>query len=389
MSSSSAPVSEPPATQQKPRMSRRMLLLGAGLLMGTAASVWFFMVRPVAQSAKPVAALADTRPVLVRAVNLAPASAPRVFVGTLRARVEGDLGFRVAGKIATRAVQLGDRVKAGQVIATLDATDFRLQRETAVAELDASRSSERQAEAELARILELRRQGWSTEQALDRQKAAVDEAKGRRARAERNLELATNAQSYADLRAETDGIITQLLVEAGQVVAAGQTVIRIARDGDREAQIAIPEHELDLARKGGADVTLWSRPDVAMKAQLREIAPNADAATRTFQARYLVPELPADAPLGMTVTLRLTVGDPAPVARIPLGAILNEGGGTEVFVVEASGELKRRTVTIASFDAREAVVSNGLQAGDRVVIMGVHKLRAGDKVRTITEARVG
>jgi RND family efflux transporter MFP subunit len=381
--------STPPATTPKAGRSRRMIVLGLGLLAATAGSVWFFAGQPVAQSAKPVAALSDTRPVLVRVVSLQPASQPRVLVGTLRARIEGDLGFRVAGKVASRAVQLGDRVKAGQIIATLDATDFRLQRETSVAELEASLSSEKQAQAELSRILELRRRGWSTEQALDRQKAAVDEAKGRRARAERNLELATNAQSYADLRAETDGIITQLFVEVGQVVAAGQTVIRIARDGDREAQIAVPEHELELARKGAAEVTLWSRPDMVMKAQLREIAPNADAATRTFQARYLVPELPADAPLGMTVTLRLSVGDPTPVARVPLGAILNEGGGTEIFVVEASGELKRRAITVSSFDSREAVVSKGLQNGDRIVIMGVHKLRAGDKVRTLTDARAG
>lgn len=382
----SAPVSTTPDAAP-PRRFRRIAVIGGVLVAATAASVWFFVARPVAQDAKPVAALSNTRPVMVREITLAPASQPRLLVGTLRARVEGDQGFRVAGKVASRAVQLGDRVKAGQIIATLDGTDFRLQRESAVAELTAAISSERQSQAELQRVLDLRRQGWSTEQVLDRQKAAVDEAKGRRERAERSVELATNAQSYAELRAETDGSIIGLFIEAGQVVAAGQAVIRIARDGDREAQIAVPEHELELARKGRAEVSLWSAPDALLPANLREIAPNADAATRTFQARYLVPGLPADAPLGMTVTLRLAIGDPAPVARIPLAAILNEGGGTEVFVVGKDGELSRRAVKVLSYDAQQAVIGSGLTRGDRVVIMGVHKLRAGEKVRTVSEQR--
>lgn len=381
---------ENPALKPEPRrISGRMLALIAALIAGTAASGWFFINKPVANDAKTVAAVAVDRPVMVQTVRFSSASQPRLLVGIVRARIEGDIGFRVAGKIESRAVQVGERVKTGALIATLDATDLILQRESAVAELAAAISSERQAQAELARITDLRARGWSTDQALDRQKAATDEALGRRERAERNVAIATNAQSYTELRAVHDGVITNLFIEAGQVVAAGQAVVRIARDGDREAQIAVPEHELELARSARAEVALWSAPDRHMPARLREISPTADAATRTFQARFLVNGLAPDAPLGQTVTLKLSTGDTDKVARVPLSAILNEGGGTEVYVVDASGELKRRAVRVTAFDAREAMVASGLNEGERIVTMGVHKLRAGQKVRTVADQRQG
>ncbi len=330
------------------------------------------------------------RPVQVHIVRIESLAQPRVLVGTLRARVEGDHGFRVAGKIATRKVQPGDRVRAGAVLATLDEADFRLSREAAEAELAAARSSARQAKLELERITELRGKGWSTEQNLDRQKAAMDEASGRVQRAERQVDLAINAQSYAELKADADGMIIGLFAEAGQVVAAGQPIFRIARDGDREAQVAIPEQDLQFARQAQAEVALWSDPKVALKAELRELSPNADAATRTFQARYIIRGLAPDAPLGMTVTLSLLQRDTAQGARIPLSAVVNEGNGPEVFIIDkASGELRRRPVKILSYDARFVVLGEGVGEGDQVVTLGVHTLRAGQKVRALLEPRLG
>jgi RND family efflux transporter MFP subunit len=384
------PSPENPALKPEPkRLSGRTLALVAALLAGGAASAWFFITKPVANDTKQVAAVAVDRPVLVQTVRFSESRQPRLLVGTVRARVEGDVAFRVAGKIENRVVQVGDRVKAGALIAALDATDLALQRESAVAELTAATSSERQAQAEYARITDLRARGWSTEQSLDRQKAAIDEARSRRERAERNLGIATNAQSYAELRAQHDGVVTALFVEAGQVVAAGQAIVRIARDGDREAQIAIPEHELELARTARAEVSLWSAPDRAMPARLREISPTADAATRTFQARYVLPDMPADAPLGQTASLLLSPGGSGRVARLPLAAVLNEGGGTEVFVVNNRGELARRSVKVSAFDAREATIASGLDEGEQVVTMGVHKLRVGQTVRVISTDRQG
>lgn len=370
------------------RKARRLAPIAALLLAAAGAAGWALAGKPAEKTAS--IAEGPSRPVQVQAVKIENLVQPRVLVGTLRARVEGDHGFRVAGKIATRKVQAGDRVAAGTVLAALDQTDFRLTRESAEAELAAARSSERQAQLERERGAELRSKGWSTDQAYDRQKAAYDEAVGRVTRAQRQVELATNSQSYTEIKAESAGTVIGVFAEAGQVVAAGQVIFRIAQDGDREAQVAIPEQDLLLARTAKPQVSLWSDPKTAHAAQLRELSPNADPATRTFQARYVVPGLAPDAPLGMTVTLTLAGTGATQGARIALSALLNEGGGTEVFVVDkATGALVRKPVTVLAYDARHALISAGLAEGDLVVTLGIHSLRAGQKVRPLLDAKLG
>ncbi|HRE20857.1 MAG TPA: efflux RND transporter periplasmic adaptor subunit, partial [Rhabdaerophilum sp.] len=291
-------------------------------------------------------------------------------------------------KIASRHAEAGTRVKAGDILARLDETDLRLSREAAEAELAAARSSERQARLDRDRISELRAKGWSTEQAFDRQKAVLDEASGRVQRAERQVELAQNSQSYTELKAEEDGTVIAVTAEAGQVVAAGQPVFRIAQDGDREALVAIPEQDMALAREAAASVVLWSDPARTYPAKLRELSPNADSATRTFLARYTISGLAPDAPLGMTATLALTRRDVAPVMRLPLSAVLNQGTGNEVFVLDkASGTLVRKVVKVTTFDAESAFVAGGLEEGDLVVTLGVHTLREGLKARAFALAK--
>jgi len=370
-------------------LSRRNFGIAALVLATSAAGAWFLVGRPAAEVGKPQAENLENRPVLVQKVQFATAAPARILVGTVRARVETDQGFRISGKVAERRVQAGDRVKKGQVVATLDPADLTLQRETAEAELAAAKASEKSSSAELMRVIELRAKGWSTEQALDRQRAALEEATGRRLRAERQLELARNAQSYAELLAEDDGIVVSTSVEPGQVLAAGQPVLRIAKDGLREAIVAIPEQEMDDIRKALAEASLWTDPGRSYPAKLRELSPAADPLTRTFQARFTLEGLPADAPLGMSASLSVRPAEELRVARLPLAAILNEGKGTEVFVVEASGELKRKAVQISAYEARDALVSSGLADGDLVVVLGVHKLKPGLKVRPVTEMRLG
>ncbi|MCA3634590.1 MAG: efflux RND transporter periplasmic adaptor subunit [Rhabdaerophilum sp.] len=370
-------------------LSRRNFGIAALVLATSAAGAWFLVGRPAAEVGKPQAENLENRPVLVQKVQFATAAPARILVGTVRARVETDQGFRISGKVAERRVQAGDRVKKGQVVATLDPADLTLQRETAEAELAAAKASEKSSSAELMRVIELRAKGWSTEQALDRQRAALEEATGRRLRAERQLELARNAQSYAELLAEDDGIVVSTSVEPGQVLAAGQPVLRIAKDGLREAIVAIPEQEMDDIRKALAEASLWTDPGRSYPAKLRELSPAADPLTRTFQARFTLEGLPADAPLGMSASLSVRPTEELRVARLPLAAILNEGKGTEVFVVEASGELKRKAVQISAYEARDALVSSGLADGDLVVVLGVHKLKPGLKVRPVTEMRLG
>jgi RND family efflux transporter MFP subunit len=369
--------------------TRRTLGIAALVIAAGAAGAWFLIGRPAADVAKPQVASLENRPVLVQKAQFAPVAPARILVGTVRARVETDQGFRLAGKVAERRVQAGDRVRKGQIVATLDPADLTLQRETAEAELTAAKASEKSSGAELQRVLELRAKGWSTEQVLDRQRAALEEATGRRQRAERQVELAKNAQSYAALAAEDDGIVVSASIEPGQVVAAGQSVLRIAKDGAREALVAIPEQEMEDIRKARAEASLWTDPGRSYPAKLRELSPSADPLTRTFLARFSLEGLPADAPLGMSVSLSVRPAEEQRVARLPLSAVLNEGKGPEVYVVDLSGELKRRAVQVTAYEAKDALVSGGLAEGDAVVVLGIHKLKPGLKVRPITDLRLG
>lgn len=367
-----------------PRLSSRLLKRGWLIAAFGAVAIltvgWVF-TRPVAQD--KAASLAGERPVQVQRVVLSAAEAPRLLVGTLRAKVEADQAFRVSGKVVERLVQAGERVKAGQRLLSLDKADLDSQRASTEAELTAAASAQKQAELELRRVSELRSRGWSTDQALEKQRLAFEEASGRSKRAEQQVDLAKNALGYADLQAEADGTIISITAEPGQVVAAGQGVLRLARDGDREALVAIPEQDIAGLRAKTASLSLWSTPEKTYPAQLRELSPNADPATRTYPARFSAPGLAADAPLGGTLTLTLTPQKDAKVARVPLSALLNEGGGTVAFIVGADGVVERRAVSVLSYGARDAVISAGLNEGEQVATLGVHKLQAGKVYRVV------
>src|SRR5437016_5830976 len=226
------------------------------------------------------------RPVQVQRVSFGRENAAREFVGVVRARYETDLGFRVAGKIVARLVNVGDRVRAGDVVARLDPQDLRLQSESAEAEISAANSNLVQAAADLERYSTLRTRGYASVADFDRKKWAKDEAEGRLERARRALDLARNQLGYGDLKADADGVITATLAEAGQVVAIGQAVARLAHRGEKEAVVALPETWLGEARKSNATVRLWSERDRSFEATLRELSPQADAASRTYAARF-------------------------------------------------------------------------------------------------------
>ena len=194
------------------------------------------------------------RPVQVQRVAFENENAAREFVGVVRARYETDLGFRVAGKIVARLVNVGDRVRAGDVVARLDPQDLKLQAESAEAELRAATSNLAQAAADLERYTTLRTRGYASIADFDRKKWAKDEAEGRLERAKRALDLARNQLGYADLKADADGVITATLAEPGQVVAIGQAVARLAHRGEKEAVVALPETWLGEARKSNATV---------------------------------------------------------------------------------------------------------------------------------------
>jgi RND family efflux transporter MFP subunit len=323
------------------------------------------------------------RPVQVQRVSFGEASSQREFVGVVRARYETDLGFRVGGKIVTRIVNVGDRVQVGDVVAHLDPKDLRLQVESTEAELAAATSNLAQAAADYERYSTLKAQGYASVADFDRKKAASDEAQGRLDRARRALDLARNQLGYADLKADAAGVITAALAEPGQVVAVGQPVARLAHRGEKEAVVALPETWLAEARNAEATVTLWADRQRSFAAHLRELAPQADPATRTYAARFTIDNADDGVAFGMTATVTLRRATDAKVARLPLSAILNRGNGASVYVVDASGTLVLRSVSVASFTEDAALVTAGVSDGDKVVTLGVQKLDAGLHVRTV------
>jgi len=325
-----------------------------------------------------------TRPVLAQQVHYEPAVRERSFVATVRPRIESDLGFRVDGKVARRLVEVGETVKADQILATLDEIDLRLQLDQAEAELRAARGNQMQVRADLKRGEVLRKEGWSTDANLEKQRAAAEEADGRVLRAERAVSLARNSLAYASLRADTDGVVTATAVEPGQVVAAGQTAIRVAQLEEKEAVVAIPEALVGQLGKGEAKVSLWSQPDRVYAARLRELSPGADAATRTYQARFTIVQAGDDVRFGMTANV--TLSDPAAgqIARVPLSAILDEGKGPALFVVDrATGALEHKPIEVAGYEARDVLVKSGVTEGQWVVALGTQKLDTAQKVRVV------
>src|SRR3954452_1107377 len=332
----------------------------------------------VAQKAAP------TRPVLVTTVHYEAESPERSFVGTVGPRIETDMGLRVPGKVAKRLVEVGQTVDVGQPLAMLDEIDLKLQAEQAVAEFTAATGVLAQAGAAEQRAKDLRAKGWTTDAQMDQAKAAADEARARLNRAERSVELTNNSLSYATLVADTRGVVTATLVDPGQVVASGQTAIRVARFAEKESVVAIPETLLSRAKDGVASVTLWSEPNRKYAAKLREIAPAADPATRTYLAKFSLPDADDKVSLGMTATL--TLADPATerVARLPLSALFSQGNDPSLYIVGDAGELALKSVAVKSYESSDVVITSGVEEGAKIVVLGVQKLDPAQKVRVVS-----
>src|SRR5277367_3278115 len=290
-----------------------------------------------------------SRPVLVATVHYEAESPERSFVGTIKPRIEADMGFRVPGKVARRLVEVGQTVDVGEPLATLDEIDLKLQAEQAEAEFRAATGVQAQATAAETRAKDLRVKGWTTDAQLDSAKAAADEARARLNRAERSVELTNNSLSYATLVADSQGVVTSTLIDPGQVVASGQTAIRVARFAEKEAVIAIPETLVGRAKDGVATVTLWSEPNKKYAAKLREVAPSADPATRTYLAKFSLPDAGDTVSLGMTATLTLADPKTERVARLPLSALFSEGGDPSLYIVDDKGEVVLKPVAVKSY----------------------------------------
>lgn len=327
--------------------------------------------------------------VLVQPAAAADA-APGSYAGEVRARHEADLAFRVGGKLVARPVDVGDRVAPGTVLARLDPTDLELNVAAIRAQVAAAESDLALAKADLDRYAALARERFVSPAMLDAKATAHQAAAARLEQARAQLAVSGNQAAYGSLESDRAGVVTAVLAEAGQVVAAGQPVVRVARPEEKEVLIHVPEGRLAALKAAKSlSVTLWARPDLRLRGRLRELAPAADPATRTYAARIqLVDPAPA-AELGMTATVALLPADGQAGVRVPLSAVLERGEGAEVWVV-AGGRAERRAVRVAAWDQDGAVLADGVVPGEAVVAVGAHKLTPGQAVRPLpfkTEAR--
>lgn len=321
---------------------------------------------------------------LVRAASVQPAeAASRSFTGIVAARVQSDLGFRVGGKVLERLVDAGQTVKRGQPLMRIDPVDLKLAAQAQQEAVSAARARARQASEDEARYRDLRGTGAISASAYDQVKAAADAAKAQLSAAEAQADVARNASGYALLVADGDGVVMETLAEPGQVVNAGQPVVRLAHAGRREAVIQLPE-TLRPALGSSGTATLFGKDDVSVAAKLRQLSNTADRLTRTYEARYVLEGDLADAPLGATVTIRVADG-PALASggvQVPIGALYDAGKGPGVWLINGEpAKVSWRPVAVQQLDEERARVSGNLRQGDRVVALGAHLLRDGAPVR--------
>jgi RND family efflux transporter MFP subunit len=310
----------------------------------------------------------------------------RGFTGIIAARVQSSLGFRVPGKIVERLVNTGEVVKAGQPLMRIDETDLRLAVTAKRNAVAAARASFVQTEADEQRYAKLVSNGWASQQRYEQAKAALDTAEAQLASAEADARVAENEATYSVLVADADGTVVETLGEPGQVVAAGQSVVRIAKAGPREAVVALPE-TIRPAIGSVAEASVYGADGRRDTAYLRQLSDSADAQTRTYEARYVLDGEAASAPLGATVTIRLTSQASQPEVQVPLGAVLDDGRNTGVWVLDsATSTVRFRTIKLVRLSGESAVIS-GLSSGDPIVSLGAHLLQEGARVRTAPESR--
>lgn len=363
---------------------RTAVVLG-GVLIAVSGAAAFATLAIPAQEASPVS---DPRqePPIVRLVRAAPVTgSERRFTGVIAARVQSNLGFRVAGKIVERLVNVGQQVKAGQPLMRIDDTDLRLVLTAKRNAVASARAIVVQTEPDERRYARLLKDGWATRQRYEQAKAALDTAKAQLAAADAEARVAENEAAYAVLLADADGTVVETLGEPGQVVSTGQTVVRIAQAGPREAVVALPE-TIRPAIGSVAEASVYGGDGRRYTAHLRQLSDSADAQTRTYEARYVLDGEAAAAPLGATVTIRLASLARQPEVQVPLGAVLDDGEKTGVWVLDsATSTVQFQPVQLVRVTSETAVVS-GLNSSDPIVSLGAHLLQEGARVRTASES---
>ncbi|NKM01804.1 efflux RND transporter periplasmic adaptor subunit [Rhizobium leguminosarum] len=366
-------------------MKRKLVLTFVGLVAAAGAAGAFFVVfEPTKQEA--VAADPRTASPLVRMVEATTTgAAERSFTGTVASRVQSNLGFRVPGKIVERMVDVGQQVRQGQALMRIDETDLQLALTAKRNTVTAARAVLVQAQADEKRYAALVKNGLAaTPQRYEQAKAALDTASAQLAAAEADAKVAENGTAYTLLVADADGTITQTLGDPGQVVAAGQTVVQLAQAGPREAVVWLPE---TLRPKIGseAQTSVYGGGSLSGRAKLRQISDSADPQTRTYEARYVLEGDAASAPLGSTVTIRILDADRQSEVAIPVGAILDDGSRTGVWVVNGTTSTVKFTPVKVQQIGEEMAFVTGIGTGEQVVALGAHLLADGAVIRIASQ----
>ncbi|WP_309915366.1 efflux RND transporter periplasmic adaptor subunit [Xanthomonas sp. 1678] len=331
-----------------------------------------------------------TEPPLVRVEAVrAGSTETRSFTGTIQARVQSDLGFRVSGKVLERLVDAGKDVKRGQPLMRMDPADLDLATSAQRQAVAAARARATQAGQDEVRYRKLAASQVVSQSAYDQIKAAADTAQAELHAAQAQAAVAANASGYATLLADSDGVVAQTLAEPGQVVAAGQVVVRLARSGPREAVVQLPE-TVRPALGSTATASIYGRSGAPETARLRVLSSAADPLSRTFEARYVLDAQEQPPPLGATVTLQLPNQGAAAGASgvlVPLAGLSDSGKGPGVWLIDGQPAKARwRPVKVLRIGDDSAYVSGNLKDGDRVAALGAHLLREGQPVRILERA---
>jgi len=303
------------------------------------------------------------------------------FTGTLQPRYQTAIAFRVAGKLSRRLVEIGQRVKKGDILFQLDPEDTEHQLRVAEADQISAASLLKQSAAEELRLAQLRTSGSVSQSEYDVALANRDVAKARLDSANRRLALATNQRTYCDLIADTDGIVTSLSAEAGQVVNIGQTVLQLMQTDELEAAISLPESFVANVKNLRATAAFWSQQDLSIPAELRELSPMADTISRTYDAKFTLKGSTADLAIGMTVTILLSNSAEDGLC-IPITSISSRDDAPIVWRIEPiSGSVEAVPIEIIQYRNETAVVRGSFRPGDQIVSAGVQRVDEHSKVR--------
>ncbi|UCI10706.1 efflux RND transporter periplasmic adaptor subunit [Mesorhizobium sp. B1-1-8] len=306
--------------------------------------------------------------------------------GRIQSRYVSQVGFEVGGRLVSRDVDTGATVKKGQKLAELSAVDYQNKVTATAADLDAAKAALAQAAAQEDRFRVLLGKGFATHSQYDDALKSLLSAQAQVQATEANLRIARNQLAYTELNAPDDGIVTATGADPGQVVAAGQVVVEISRNDEREAVFAVASEDIIKAKLGmSVSVALQASPEIAVTGTIREISPEADTTTGTYKVKVALPAPPPQMRLGAIVVGRVESDGGQMVATLPPSALLQSGDQPQVWVVGNDDKVERRRVQLLEFDANSVTVSHGLAAGDKVVVAGVNSLADGEVVKPATE----